>query len=148
MERARERARESGRAGDSAEVGEALVLPGVERGACGDGFGADERCRRDSPSGQDRRREPRGELREAEAMQPGRCSARHRHSPRQVVGRAAGGRHDERPAIDPRRQPTLASRRRADASELSMMWREPTEGMTSTSPDAVPGHRYGRATRP
>ena len=111
VERARERARESGRAGDSAEVGEALVLPGVECGACGDGFRADERGGRDSASGQDRRREPRGELREAEAMQPGGCSARHRHSPRQVVGRAAGGRHDERAAID---APPANARPRAD----------------------------------
>lgn len=28
------------------------------------------------------------------------------------------------------------------------MWSEPTEGMEDTSPDAVPGHRDGRATQP
>ena len=107
VERARERARESGRAGDGAEVGEALVLPGVERGACGDGLRADERGRRDPARGQDRRREARGELREAEAMQPGRRPARPRHRPGQIVGRAARGRDDERPAIGARRQPAL-----------------------------------------
>ena len=41
-----------------------------------------------------------------------------------------------------------AARRRADASELWMMCRDAAEDMERTSPDAVPGHRDGRATRP
>ena len=91
VERAREGARESGGAGDGAEVREVFVLPGVEGGACGDGLRANEGGRCDSSSRQDRGREARGELREAEPMETGRCPRGQRDRPGHVISRAAGG---------------------------------------------------------
>ncbi len=144
VERVRERARKSGCAGDRAEVGEALVLPGVECRAGGDGFRADERGRRDPASRQDRRREARGELREAEAMESGRCAPRHCHCPSEVVGRAARGRDDERPAIGTSRQPAL---RFAQASGRTGTFND-LERADGRHVKHLPGRRAGSPIRP
>ena len=90
-ERARERAREPGTAGDRSEVLERTAGPRLERGTRGHGFGAEERAGRQAALGQRDGRQPRRELREAESMEPGRDAvlAGRRDRARQIVDRSA-----------------------------------------------------------
>ena len=95
MQRARQRAGEAGCSRDRREVLEAIVARCLERGPRRDRLAADERDRGNAASREHRRRQPRRELGDAEAVETDRAAARHRHRPREVVRGTARGGHDQ-----------------------------------------------------
>ncbi len=140
----RERAWEAGRAGNVAKVGEPVILTGIKGRSGGDGFRADESCRSDPARREHRRGEACRQLREAEAVQARRRPPGERDRSRQVVGCAAGGRHDERPAIGARRQPAL---RLAQACGCFGAL-DDVQGCCGRHGTHLPGRRAGLPRRP
>ena len=115
LERARQGAREPRHRRDRREVGQRLVAIGVEQRARGHRLHAEARRLRQAVPREQRRREPRGQLRQAETILPEGGPARATELTREVVGRAArrgddqdfcgGGRLEDEPArgVEPSR---------------------------------------------
>jgi hypothetical protein len=87
--------RKAGHPRDRGEVRQAAGPLRLEHGARGDGLRAETGGRGQTLLGERRRREPRGELREAEAMDAEGRRPRTGQFACEVVGRAARGRDDE-----------------------------------------------------
>jgi hypothetical protein len=82
LERAGERARKPGHRGDRREVGQAPIGRGVEQRARRHRLHAERGRRRHAIAGEQRCRQPRGQLRQAESIQTERRSARPRPTSR------------------------------------------------------------------
>jgi hypothetical protein len=105
VQRPRQRARESGCIGNRSEVGQSPVLQRIERRACGNRFRSDQRCRSDPSRREDRRRQPGGELGEAESMKARGGATGSRDVTSEIVGRSARGRYEQRAPSGARLQP-------------------------------------------
>jgi len=89
LQRPRQRAREPRHGRDRREVGQRLVATGVEQGPRGHRLHAEPRCLRQAVARKERRREPGGQLRQAETILAEGGPARSTERAREVVGRAA-----------------------------------------------------------
>jgi len=150
VQRARQRPREARRSRHRKKVVERTVARGLEGRARGDGFRR-QVCGRSRPLGrQDRSRQTRGKLREAEAVQPNRRAALDRNRPRQIVGRFARRADDQ----DFLTRVRVGSHERARFRQ-AQLGRGGFDGATvgegdGEAPSRTPcrGAGIGRATRP